>query len=171
MTEMVARDITVRTHLTSGGKTARGAIFVGGLGAFRFEAARDTIMGWIVTFTGEPDVLPRGLRDHLLAAALTSIGVADGLNRQPPPRILSVSLKDLLDEKAVLDIDVRDVLADVGIAQGFITVGKKGRFTFQADRQSEGEWNISFGLDFALPEAVALSLERAVKARIEKMMR
>lgn len=169
MTEMTARDITVRTHLASGGETARGAIFVGGLGAFRFEAVRDSIMGWIVSFTGEPD-MPRGLREHLLAAALTSIGVADGLNRQPPPRILSVRLKDLVDEQTSLDIDVRDVLADVGIAQGFVTVGKKGRFTFQADRQAEGEWSITFGLDFALPEEVALRVERIVRNKIEKAM-
>jgi hypothetical protein len=170
MTEMAARDITVRTHLASGGETARGAIFVGGLGAFRFEATRDSIMGWIIAFTGDPDV-PRGLRDHLLAAALTSIGVADGLNRQPPPRILSVRLQDLADEKAVLEVDVRDVLADVGIAQGFVTVGKKGRFTFQADRQSEGDWSITFGLDFALPDEVILRLERAIRASIEKALR
>jgi len=167
--ELAARDITVRTHLTSGGESARGAIFVGGLGAFRFEAARDSIMGWIVSFTGEPEV-PRGLREHLIAAALTSIGVADGLNRQPPPRILSVRLEDLLDEKATLDVDVRDILADVGIVQGFVTVANKGRFTFQADRRAEGEWSIALGLDFALPEEVALRVERVVIARIEKAL-
>lgn len=167
MTEMASRDITVRTHLASGGETARGAIFVGGLGAFRFEAARDTIMGWVVSFAGESDV-PRALRDHLLAAALTSIGVADSLNRQPPPRILSVRLEDLLDETTALDIDVRDVLPDVGIAQGFVKVGKKGRFTFQADRRAEGEWSITFGLDFTLPEEVALRVERIVRTKIEQ---
>lgn len=170
MTELAARDITVRTHLASGGEGARGAIFVGGLGAFRFEAARDTIMGWVVSFTGDPEV-PRGLREHLIAAALTSIGVADGLNRQPPPRILSVRLEDLANEKTDLDVDVRDILADVGMAQGFVTVAKKGRFTFQADRRAEGEWSIAFGLDFTLPEEVALRVERAVISKIEKAMR
>jgi hypothetical protein len=170
MTEMSAQDITVRTHLASGGEAARGAIFVGGLGAFRFEAARDSIMGWVVSFTGDAEV-PRGLREHLIAAALTSIGVADGLNRQPPPRILSVRLEDLLDEKTSLDVDVRDILADVGIAQGFVIVANKGRFTFQADRRAEAEWSIAFGLDFSLPEEVALRVERIVISKIEKAMR
>jgi len=169
MTEMSAQDITVRTHLVSGGESARGAIFVGGLGAFRFEASRDTIMGWLVTFASEADV-PRGLREHLIAAALTAIGVADGLNRQPPPRILSVRLDDLQDESVELTVDVRDVLADVGMAQGFVNVAGKGRFTFQADRSPEGEWNLAFGLDFTLPEEVSLRLERVVLARIEQAL-
>ena len=168
MTEMAAQDITVRTHLASGGESARGAIFVGGLGAFRFEAARDSIMGWIVSFAGEPEV-PRGLREHLIAAALTSIGVADGLNRQPPPRILTVRLEDLTNEKAALEVDVRDILAEMGIAQGFVTVANRGRFTFQAERR-EGEWNIAFGLDFALPEDIALRVERVVRGKIEQVM-
>jgi hypothetical protein len=169
MTELSAQDITVRTHMVSGGESARGAIFVGGLGAFRFEAARDSIMGWTVAFATENEV-PRGLREHLIAAALTSIGVADGLNRQAPPRILSVRLEDLLDEAAELAVDVRDVLADVGMAQGFVSVAGKGRFTFQADRRPEGEWSLAFGLDFALPEEVAMRLERVVVAGIEQAL-
>ena len=169
MTEMSSRDVTIRTHLVSGGESARGAIFVGGLGAFRFEAARDTIMGWVINLAGDVEV-PRGLRDHLLAAALTSIGIADGLNRQPPPRILSVRVEDLQNESLDLRVDVRDVLADVGMAQGFVTLPSQGRFTFQADRQAEGDWSISFGLDFALPEDVAMRLERIVLAQIERAM-
>ena len=167
MTELSAQDVTVRTHLASGGETARGAIFVGGLGAFRFEASRDTVMGWTVSFTSDTDV-PRGLHEHLIAAALTSIGVADGLTRQPPPRILSVRLEDLQDESAELTVDLRDVLADVGMAQGFVAVGPRGRFTFQADRHPEGEWSFIFGLDFALPEDVVMRLERLVQAEIER---
>jgi hypothetical protein len=169
MTELSAQDITVRTHLVSGGESARGAIFVGGLGAFRFEASRDTIMGWTVAFATENEI-PRGLHEHLIAAALTSIGVADGLNRQPPPRILSVRLEDLEEESAELTVDVRDVLADVGMAQGFVNVTGKGRFTFQADRNQEGEWSLAFGLDFALPEEVSLRLERVVVSKIEQAL-
>ena len=170
MAESSAQDITVRTHLTPGGESARGAIFVGHLGAFRFEASRDRIMGWIVTLTNESEI-PRGLREHLIAAALTSIGVADGLYRQPPPRILSVSLEDLQDHEAEFAVDVRDVMVDAGMAQGFVTVGDKGRFTFQADREGEGDWSITFGLDYRLPEEVTMRLERLVVAAIEKAPR
>ncbi len=165
MTEPPPEDITVRAHLLPGGEVARGAIFIGRLGAFRFEASRDEIMGWTISFAGEE--IPRSLQDHLFAAAISAIGVADGLYRQPPPRILYVRLEDLLDETLQPTVDVRDILAEAGIAQGFVNVPGKGRFTFQADRLGEGEWSIVFGLDFALPADVALRLERLVLIAIE----
>lgn len=169
MTEPLSEDITVRAHLSAGGETARGAIFIGRLGAFRFEAMRDAVLGWSVTFAGDQEI-PQGLHEHLVAAALSSIGVAQGLRRQPPPRILTVRVEDLQDEALPLAVDVRDILAEAGIAQGFVTVPGKGRFTFQADQQAEGEWSIAFGLDFALPEEIALRLERLVRAKIEEAM-
>jgi hypothetical protein len=76
-----------------------------------------------------------------------------------------------MDETADLTVDVRDVLPDIGMAQGFVTVASRGRFTFQADRQAEREWAITFGLDFSLPEEVALRLERVVLDKIEKVLR
>ena len=170
MIETAAEDVTVRTHLTPGSESARGAIFVGRLGAFRFEASRDQVMGWIISLTNEAEI-PRGLREHLIAAALASIGVADGLYRQPPPRILSVRVEDLQEKDAEFTVDVRDVLVDVGIAQGFVTVGGKGRFTFNADRESEGDWSITFGLDYRLPEEAIAQMERLVIAAIEKALR
>lgn len=169
MTEPSSEDITVRAHLFPGGETARGAVFIGRLGAFRFEARRDVVMGWTVAFADEPEI-PTGLREHLVAAALSAIGVAHGLYRQPPPRILSVRLEDLQDEALVPVVDVRDILAEAGIAQGFVTIPGKGRFTFQADRLPEGDWSILLGLDYALPEEVALRLERLVRAKIEEEM-
>jgi hypothetical protein len=165
MTEPPAEDITVRAHLLAGGEVARGAIFIGRLGAFRFQASRDEIMGWIISFADED--IPPGLHDHLFAAALSAIGVADGLYRQPPPRILDVHLDDLQDETLEPSVDVRDILAEAGIAQGFVTIPGKGRFTFQADRMGEGQWSIVFGLDFSLPPDVSLRLERLVLSQIE----
>ncbi len=170
MDEGLAEDITVRTHLSPGGERARGAVFIGRLGPFRFQASRDRRRGWVVSFAPEPEV-PSGLSEPLIAAALSSIGVAEGLHRQPPPRILSVALEDLQDETLGLTVDVRDVLPDVGIAQGFVNVEGKGRFTFQADRQSDGDWSLTFGLDFPLPEDTFLMLERIVVARIEERLK
>jgi hypothetical protein len=165
MTEFPAQDITIRTHLFPGGEGARGAIFVGRLGAFRFEASRDHDNGWGVTFAAEEEI-PHGLHDHLLAAALSSIGVAEGLYRHPPPRILTVELEDL-EEGTEPTIDVRDILVEAGIAQGFVSLPGKGRFTFQADRRPEGDWDITFGVEFPLPEEVALEMERLVVTEIE----
>ncbi len=170
MIEAPSEDVTVRTHLTPGSGSARGAIFIGRLGAFRFEASRDHVMGWTITLGNESEI-PRGLREHLIAAALASIGVADGLYRQPPPRILSVRMEDLQDPAAEFTVDVRDVLVDVGMAQGFVNVEGKGRFTFQADRGSESEWSITLGLDYQLPEEIILRLERLVVAAIDKALR
>jgi len=121
----------------------------------------------MIYWTGEPEI-PEGLQDHLISAALSSIGVAEGLYRQPPPRILSVSLEDLQDETLEPTVDVRDILAEAGIAQGFVGISGKGRFTFQADRQPEGEWSIVFGLDYPLPQDVSLRLERIVLHQIEE---
>ncbi len=167
MTESSAEDITVRTHLLPGGKSARGAIFIGRLGAFRFDASRDAREGWAVTMSRESDI-PQGLHDHLVSAVLSSIGVAEGLYRQPPPRILSVQLEDLENGTLEPTVDVRDILGEAGIAQGFVVVPGKGRFTFQADRQPDGEWSIIFGLDFTLPQEISLQLERLVLAGIEQ---
>lgn len=165
MTELPAQDITVRTHLFPGGEAARGAVFVGRLGAFRFEGSRDQDEGWDVTFAAEEQI-PPGVHEHLVAAALSSIGVAEGLYRHPPPRILTVELEDL-EEGHEPTVDVRDILVEAGIAQGFISLPGKGRFTFQADRRPEGDWDITFGLDFPLPEELALEMERLVVAEIE----
>jgi len=167
MIDLSPQDITVRTHLFPGGEGARGAVFVGRLGAFRFEASRHQELGWTVSFASEPDI-PQGLYEHLVAAALSSIGVAEGLYRHPPPPILTVRLEDLQDEEVEPTVDVRDIFEEAGIAQGFVSIPSKGRFTFQADRQPEGEWSISFGVDLLLPEEVALRLERIVRARIDE---
>lgn len=170
MNEHLAEDITVRTHLSPGGEKAHGAIFIGRLGAFRFQASREQRRGWVISFSPEPEI-PPGLNEPLIAAALSSIGVAEGLHRQPPPGILSVTLEDLQDETLDLSVDVRDVLPDVGIAQGFVSVEGRGRFTFQADRQPDGDWSITFGLDFPLPEDTFLMLERIVVARLEERLK
>ncbi len=169
MVESPAQDVTVRTHLLPGGSGARGAVFVGRLGAFRYEASRQPETGWTVAFAAEPEI-PRGLREHLVAAVLSSIGVAEGLFRQPPPAILTVRLEDLEDETLELQVDVRDIFEEAGIAQGFVVIPGKGRFTFQADQQPDGEWSIAFGIDPTLPEEVALRLERIVRARLEEMI-
>ncbi|MGB9722699.1 MAG: hypothetical protein ACP5OO_00785 [Chloroflexia bacterium] len=170
MTERFAEDITVRTHLAPSGEKAHGAVFIGRLGAFRFEAVRDRRKGWVVSFSPEPEI-PAGLNEPLTAAALSSISVAEGLHRQPPPGILSVTLEDLQDETLGLSVDVRDILPEAGIAQGFVLVEGRGRFTFQADRQADGDWSIAFGLDFPLPEDTFLMLERIVVARIEERLK
>lgn len=169
MIELPSQDITVRTHLFPGGERARGMIFVGRLGAFRFEASRDLKDGWSVQFGSEPET-PDGLCEPLLAAALSSISVAEGLHRHPPPRILTVEAADVKDGMDSLIVDVRDIFHEAGIAQGFVTVPSKGRFTFQADQRSEGEWNITFGLDFTLSSEVLLQLERQVRSRIEQII-
>ncbi len=166
MSEFWSEDITVRAHLFPGGEAARGAIFIGRLGVYRFECSRQPGLPWSVTFSGEE--IPYGLHEHLIAAALSAIGVAEGMYRQPPPRILSVGLEDLRDETAEPSVDLRDILTDAGIAQGFVSLPGKGRFTFQADRRGDGEWSVTFGLDYTLPEDVALRLERIVRARIEE---
>ncbi|MGC8874166.1 MAG: hypothetical protein ACP5SI_06925 [Chloroflexia bacterium] len=169
MVESPAQDVTVRTHLLPGGREARGAVFVGRLGAFRYEASRHPDTGWMVTFAPEPEI-PQGLHEHLVAAALSSIGVAEGLFRQPPPAILSVRPEDLENEALELQVDVRDIFEEVGIAQGFVVLPGKGRFTFQADQQPDGEWSVAFGIDLTLPEEIALRLERTVRARIEEIV-
>ncbi|MBN1485442.1 MAG: hypothetical protein JXA37_12045 [Chloroflexia bacterium] len=168
MTEIPPQDINVRTHLFGNGEQARGAIFVGGVGSFRFEGRRASELGWQVSFLSQG--VPQGLEEALLSAVLSSISVAEGLHRHPPPRILSVEIDDLRNESIEPQVDVRDVFVEAGIAQGFVSVPGKGRFTFQADRRPEGEWNILFGLDFALPEKVAARLERLVLPRIEEAM-
>jgi len=169
MVESPAQDVTVRTHLFPGGTGARGAVFVGRLGAFRYEASRDPETGWVITFAAEPEI-PPGLHEHLVAAALSAIGVAEGLFRQPPPPILSVRPEDLESEAVELEVDVRDVFEEAGIAQGFVAIPGKGRFTFQADLQPDGEWSVAFGIDLPLPEDVALRLERTVRTRIEQIL-
>jgi hypothetical protein len=160
----------VRTHLAPNGEKAHGAIFIGRLGAFRFTASRKPDKGWEVAFSPEPSI-PPGLNEPLIAAALSSIGVAEGLHRQPPPGILSVTLEDLQDETLGLSVDVRDILPEAGIAQGFVHVEGRGRFTFQADQQPDGDWSVAFGLDFPLPEDTFLMLERIVVARLEERLK
>lgn len=171
MVEMSSQDVTVRTHLFAGGEKAHGAIFVGGVGAFHFEASRDEVLGWSVSLSyAKDDEIPKGLHEPLVSAVLSSIGVAEGLHRHPPPRILSVSLQDLQSKSVEPTVDVRDVFPDEGIAQGFISVPGRGRFTFQADHRQEGEWNIFFGLDFPLPEKVAARLEQIVLPHIVRAL-
>jgi hypothetical protein len=169
MPELAAQDVTVRAHLSSDGEGAHGAIFVGRLGAYRFQAERKRDAGWEITFVGDPEI-PHGLHEHLVAAALSSIGVAEGLHRHRPPAILSVELVDLKDEEAEFSVDVRDIFVDAGIAQGFVTVPGKGRFTFQADQRPEVGWSVIFGLDFPLPQKVASRLERVVLDQIEQFV-
>lgn len=170
MTELAAQDVTVRAHLSSDGEQARGAIFVGRMGAFRFQASRDPEVGWAVTFPPGGVEVPSGLQEHLVSAALSAIGVAEGLHRHRPPRILSVRLEDLQVEDVELVVDVRDIFLDAGIAQGFVSVPGKGRFTFQADQRPEMGWNVTFGLDFPLPEEIVALLERVVLGRIEEVL-
>ncbi len=170
MPELVEhQDVTVRAHLSAQGESAAGAIFVGRLGAFRFQATRNQETGWQVTFTGETE-MPPGLQEHLVAAALSSIGVAEGLYRHRPPRILTVRMEDLRNGTADLSVDVRDIFLDAGIAQGFVVFPGKGRFTFQADRRPEVGWSVIFGLDFALPTEVQERLEQAVLEQIERVV-